>query len=351
MYRQTIMRHRARHWASINEVSFIFGMKLLFRIYRLFGKWPFRCVLYPVLLWYVATNRRARKASMQYLNHVRAYAADVVIPRGISGVFSHFAAFAESILDKMLLWGGLFKLDHIQHFGQQHILDNARLQRGGLIICTHLGNLELCRVISKRASWLKMTVLVHTKHAQAFNRLLAELDPHSQLNLMQVTEISPATAMELVDKVSRGEFVVIAGDRVPVSPNPRVAHADFLGASAPFPVGPYVLASLLKCPVYLMFSLRTKLGAEIYFEPFRDAIELPRKHRNSLLDELIADYASRLEHYCLRAPLQWFNFYDFWTLPEAHENVKATIKETPITSATIVTKETEKPKEMHDSHH
>ena len=30
------------------------------------------------------------------------------------------------------------------------------------------------------------------------------------------------------------------------------------------------------------------------------------------LRELAAAYAGRLEHYCLTAPLQWFNFFDYW---------------------------------------
>ena len=169
--------------------------------------------------------------------------------------------------------------------------------------------------MSKQQPGLKLTVLVHTKHAQAFNQLLAQLDPDSQLNLMQVTEISPATAVLLAEKIEQGEFVVIAGDRIPVAPNPRVAIAPFLGAPAPFPVGPYIIASLLRCPVYLIFSIRTGRTSEVHFELLRDSISLPRKDRDQALAVLAAEYAARLEYFCLRAPLQWFNFYDFWHLP------------------------------------
>lgn len=42
---------RSPHWAAINEVGFMAGMRLLFWICRVFGRWPFRFVLYPVLLW------------------------------------------------------------------------------------------------------------------------------------------------------------------------------------------------------------------------------------------------------------------------------------------------------------
>ncbi|WP_299535147.1 acyltransferase [uncultured Herbaspirillum sp.] len=312
---------RTRHWAQINEVSFVAGMRLLFAVYRLLGRLPFRLMLYPVLCWYIAANGSARQASRDFLAQVRRYRPGLPLRSGIFGVFLHFAAFGESLLDKMLLWGGLFPIKNVHLHGSAPISEAIAAGRGGLIICTHLGNLELCRVIGRQHPALKLTVLVHTRHAQAFNQMLAQLDPASQLNLMQVTDMSPATAMMLAEKVAQGEFVVIAGDRVPVSPQPRVARAPFLGRSAPFPIGPYVMAALLQCPVFLMFSRRSAEGAEVSFEAFRDRIVLPRKQRAAVLDELAAAYAARLEAHCLQAPYQWFNFYDFWAdcaLDEQH---------------------------------
>ncbi|MES2260689.1 MAG: acyltransferase [Pseudomonadota bacterium] len=286
-------------------------MRLLFWICRVFGRWPFRVVLYPVLGWYLLTKPLPRRASGDYLRRVAAFTG-----RALPGVLSHFAAFAETILDKMLLWGGLFRVDRVQFFGAEVVSKAIEAGRGGVLICSHLGNLELCRVLSRQRNDIKLTVLVHTKHAQAFNQMLGRLNPDSQLNLMQVTEMSPATAIVLSEKIAQGEFVVIAGDRIPVSHNPRVAVADFLGAPAAFPVGPYILASILQCPVYLLFSMRRGRGSEVYFEHFRDAVRVPRKGRDAELAALATAYARRLEHHCLRAPLQWFNFYDFWHLPQ-----------------------------------
>ncbi len=305
------MSARGLHWASINEISFVAGMRLLFWICRVFGRWPFRVVLYPVLGWYVLTKPLPRRASREYLKRVAVYTSTA-----LPGVMRHFAAFGESILDKMLLWGGLFKLDSVDLHGGELITEAVAAGRGGLLICAHLGNLELCRVLSRQRNDIKLTVLVHTKHAQAFNDMLGRLNPESQLNLMQVTEMSPATAIVLSERIARGEFVVIAGDRVPVSHNPRVAMADFIGAPAAFPVGPYVLASILQCPVYLLFSIREGRRSAVYFESFRDAVRIPRQGREAAFNALAADYAKRLEHYCLRAPLQWFNFYDFWHSPQ-----------------------------------
>jgi predicted LPLAT superfamily acyltransferase len=305
-----------RHWAAINESSFVAGMRLLFWICRVFGRWPFRIVLYPVLAWYVMVKPAARRASSTYLDHVRAFAP---APSGWLGVLRHFGAFGESILDKMLLWGGLFDTSSVKIHGLAPMLRMLEEKRGAVLLCAHLGNADLCRVLSHAQPGLKLTVLVHTRHAQAFNDMMARIDPRSQMNLLQVTEMTPATAMLLAERVARGEFVVIAADRVPVSPNPRVAVVPFLGHPAAFPVGPYVLAGVLQCPVSLMFSVRGKDGYEIHFEQLRDSVKLPRKGRDEALAELAGQYAARLEYHCVRSPLEWFNFYDFWNTQSGHE--------------------------------
>jgi predicted LPLAT superfamily acyltransferase len=304
----------ARHWAQMSEFSFIAGMRLLFWLGRIFGRWPFRMILYPVVLWYGLAKPSARLASRDYLRRLTSLDDSARIKPGFPGVIRHFASFGECILDKMLLWCGLFDPGVVSLRGLEPIVADINAKRGGLLICCHLGNLDLCRVMSMRQAGLKMTVLLHTKHARKFNRLLAQLNPQSELNILQVTELTPAAAVSLMDKVKQGEFVAIAGDRIPVAPEPRVAFARFLGEMAPFPIGPYILASLFGCPVYLLFSLRTDGGAEIRFELFRHAIRLSRKNRREELAALVGDYAARLESHCRRAPLQWFNFYDFWSL-------------------------------------
>ena len=296
--------HDARHWAAINEASFVGGMRLLFWVCRVFGRWPFRVLLYPVLAWYVLTQARARRASSSYLARAGA-------PSGFLGVLRHFGAFAEAILDKMLLWGGLYDFNQVRMHGAEPLWEMIEQRRGALLVCAHLGNLDLCRALSLRTPGLKINVLVHTRHAQAFNAMLAKLDPRSQLNLMQVTEMTPAMAMMLSERIERGEFVVIAGDRVPVSDNPRVAIAPFMGQDAAFPVGPYVMAAVLGCPMYALFAT----GHELHFEHLRERVLLPRRGREAALAELAAQYAARLEHHARRAPLEWFNFYNFWHLP------------------------------------
>jgi predicted LPLAT superfamily acyltransferase len=98
-----------------------------------------------------------------------------------------------------------------------------------------------------------------------------------------------------------------------VTAEERVSRVPFLGHDAPFPQGPYVLAHLLECPVYLMFCLRHRRSYSLYFEKFADRIILPRRDKSLAIAQWAASYARRLESFCLIDPLQWYNFFDFWS--------------------------------------
>lgn len=165
--------------------------------------------------------------------------------------------------------------------------------------------------MANRLNGLRLTVLVHSAHAERFNRILARLDPDSMLQLYQIDDISPATALELSARVEAGEFVAIAGDRAPAHGG-RAVRVPFLGQPARFPVGPYVLASLLKCPLYAMGCVREGRGHLIRFTELEHAVTLPRATREARLQALAATYARWLEDLVARSPYDWFNFYDFW---------------------------------------
>ncbi len=78
------------------------------------------------------------------------------------------------------------------------------------------------------------------------------------------------------------------------------------------PQGAFILAGLLKCPVYIMFCLKLSDKYHIYVELFSEKMAFPRKERNQIINKAVQRYANRLEHYCMKAPLQWFNFFPFW---------------------------------------
>lgn len=305
-----------KHWAQMEERGIIWGMQALLKIYLLFGRNVLQIFLYPVVSYYWLINSKGRQASLQYLQRVATYLPDKSIQTGLYGSYLHFISFANAIIDKLAAWSGALSLDDVEYHGRDAIQQHVNQGQGLLVLGSHLGNMEVCRVIAYLGKKVTINVLVHTKHAEKFNTLLNRYAEGGKMNLIQVTEMTAATAMMLQDKIEVGELVVIATDRTPVTGQNRVSQADFLGLPALFPQGPFILASLLKCPVYTLFCLKQHDKQVIYFEHFSDGLSFPRKQRDAAIRQCVQDYADRLQKYCLKAPLQWFNFYDFWQVED-----------------------------------
>lgn len=303
-----------KHWAQLEERGIIWGMQLLLKVYLLFGRRILQFFLYPVVSYYWLMNRTGRQASRQYLQKVAAYLPEQGLQGSAYNSYRHFVSFSNAMIDKLAVLSGAMSLQDIEYHGREAFVEHLKQGRGVLILGSHLGNMEVLRVIANLRSSVPVNILVHTKHAVKFNALLNRNSTSTRINLMQVTHINAATAMLLQDKIDAGELVVIAADRTPVTGKNRVSSAVFLGDPAPFPQGPFILAALLKCPVYTLFCLKHQQRQAIYFDCFSDGLVLPRKHREAALQQYVQDYAARLQYYCLKEPLQWFNFYDFWQI-------------------------------------
>ncbi|GAA5786448.1 acyltransferase [Chitiniphilus shinanonensis] len=299
------------HWARIGEAGFLGGMRLLLWIDRRLGRWPLRLVLYPLLAWYVLVRATARRASRDYLARLHAHSGGATPRPTLRNVFRHFASFGETLLDKVAAWSGRAVPAPRVLDGAGHFVAQQASGRGAVIVTAHLGNVELSRALARQQRGARLNVLVHTRHAPRFNRLLRDANPDCELDLIQVSELTPATAMLLAERVERGEFVVIAGDRVPLAGGQRVA-VDFLGAPADFPAGPALLAGLLQCPLLALLLTERADGWHLTIRPLAERVPLPRHDRLAAVRPIVAAFAALLEAECRAAPLQWFNFYPFW---------------------------------------
>ncbi|MFH0257553.1 glycosyltransferase [Vibrio rumoiensis] len=312
---------QATHWAKSKERGTVFGIKLLMAVYSLLGRSVFNAILKLVIGYYHKTGKQARLASEQYIQQLELYCRERHHPLASPlSSYQHLLSFGQTMLDKLAGWRGDITRDDLTIHGQEHFERVIGNQQGIVILGSHLGNLELCRAMGRLRTNVTINALVFTEHAERFNKVMEAINPDSSINLIQVTTLGPDTAILLQQKLEQGEWVVIVGDRTSVTKEQRVIWADFLGKPAPFPQGPFMLASVLAAPVYLLFGLRDEQQSQqrpsyhVYFEPFADQIVLPRKQRMQALQSVVEQYAARLEHFTLQAPLQWYNFFNFWQL-------------------------------------
>ncbi len=302
------------HWSRVPEATFVPGIRLLLALYSLLGRSAFRLALWPVVLWYALARPAARRASLDYLTRLAGVCEGAPRPR-FRTVLRHFAAFAESLLDKLLVWGGRLDALRYEVHGAAALRDALAAGRGAVLITAHIGNFELCQVLATRYTAVRINVLMHTANTARFNAMLERRQLADRLCLIPVDGISLSTAALLAGRVDAGELVAIAGDRLLTGAAGDFQQARFLGAPAVFPIGPYVLAGALGCPLIALFATRHGEMYRISVEQLAERVVLPRKGRAEALRALLERFAALLEAECRAAPLQWFNFYPFWSPP------------------------------------
>ncbi|MBH9551604.1 LpxL/LpxP family acyltransferase [Inhella gelatinilytica] len=308
---------KATHWAALGEHTFVGGVWLLYAVHRMLGRGFFRGLMFPVVLLHWCTRPGLRAASLQYLQRLhRAQPGVFARAPGAWQGLMHVRLFAETLLDKLLAMAGRYPFERVREQGLEQLEAARASGRGGIFVTAHMGCLELCRVMGQRKAALDLTVLVHTAHAQAFNRILERLDPQARVRVLEVSDFGPATAQQLLAVVEAGGWVAIAGDRVPLH-SQQVAWVDFLGHPAPLPVGPYVLAALLRCPLLLLACVHQGAGYSIRVARLAERVLLPRGQRAQALQAHAQAYADALTALLREAPYDWFNFYAFWERPDA----------------------------------
>lgn len=299
------------HWSDIKERGAKAGIVLLAAIYRLFGRRVGLIAASLPVLFFLATGREQRRASLAFFQRVFVRLNRADNPTILTS-FRHFLTFSGKILDSLGSWIGALPPNSIRLGNQDEADDIHRDPRGALIIISHLGNNDVSRIMLQGSRKRRLTVLVHTRNAENYNVLAEKFASRVGIDYLQVSDIGPDTAIFLDTRIKAGEWIAIAGDRTPITKSDYTVRVPFLGSPAPFPKGPYLLAHLLKCPIYLMFCLRENNRHKIYLERFADSILLPRSTRDEAIRTYAAQYAGRLEAFALKDPFQWYNFFDFW---------------------------------------
>lgn len=294
------------HWAVLGERGAYWGLRFCAAAYRLAGPRLCRLIMAPIVLYFLLTGTEQRRASRDFLTRALGR------PPTFFEIYRHFASFAGRAVDTFGAWIGAIRPDSVTVETPEALARAAVDRRGALFVVAHIGNVDLSRAVLDPVTRSRITVLVHTRNAANYNRMLREFRPEAATNMIQVTEIGPETAIELKERVERGEWVVIAGDRTPILSQGRTSIVPFFGRPAPFSNGPWILGALLDCPVYLLSCLRDGAKHRLSLEPFAERIVLPRQDRAAALAEYAARYATWLERMARRDPYQWFNFYDFW---------------------------------------
>ena len=301
-----------QHWAKQKERGNDFFLRITGLIVKYLPLWAIRFATFWVVLYFFLTSKKMRENIRRYQQRL-VKTTKVKLPS--YAVFRQFLAFGEAITDCFAVWQNKIRYDDLIVDDAENLyaeIDAEPKERGQLLICSHFGNIEICRALLNNGHHknFQLSALVHSRNAEAFNKALVEAGAN-ELPLIQVAELDAQKMLEIHQRIDRGEWIAIAADRIPVR-GEKTKKIEFLGEQADFPQGPWLLASLLKAPVNTVFCLKENGRYRLKLRHFCPIIQGRGAQREQNIQQAMQQYARLLERECSENPLLWFNFYDFW---------------------------------------
>ncbi len=306
---------RPTDWMRMAERGTAGALRFGAWFHETFGRRPMQGMLWGIAIYFYLFHRAVGRGSRQYLDRIWASPSgreSLGRPPGRLMVLRHIHSFAVGIYDRLVVWGGALDSYHVDHDGSEKIFELAEQGRGALLLGAHLGSYEMLWFLSREYD-LAVNVVVYYQNAERVNQFFDSISPDVHIRAISLDPHSVNAAFQIKACIDRGEFVVILADRVAPGPGVRAADASFLGKTARFPMGPFLLAGTLGCPVLMAMCVRTGTARyQTVLRPLRDAGRIRRDERENRAQELMGQYISILETYCEQYPLEWFNFFEFW---------------------------------------
>lgn len=287
-----------RLWADKAERGSAWLIQIIAWLARKTGR-PFcRALLFPIVFYFMLTDRTARRASSEFLQEVWGR------PVLWREVFAHIYSFAATLLDRVYMAAGQFDRFEITISGLPFVDQALRSGKGCMLLGSHLGNFDLMMLAHRATDKRAIHVIMQVDPRSRLRRIAGIED--SALNIIRLGRYD--SLLRAHDALAQGCIVAGLADRIN---NTSHLPVRFMGRMTAMPVWPHVLAARSGAPVLMCFGLYE--GGNRYrieFVEFGPAA--PAASRGDGLQPVVNRYAELLEHYARRYPLNWFNFFPYW---------------------------------------
>lgn len=291
-------------WQSVPERSNRFWISLIIRIIRSTGRFIAHPLLHPIAAYYVFFST-TRGASLAFLSLALGRKA------GWRDFYRQLFTFSECLLDRVLIYTGQEHLFNLEIEGLDLLEQHANSGKGCLMVGSHLGSFEVIRVLGETRRGLKIKALIYGESTPMITSLFKSLAPERFED--QVFMGEPKSLLGLASHVEKGGFVALLGDRS-LSTAKRVS-CTFMDRPALFPEAPVRIARILNLPMMFFVCINEGGGRyRLVFEELTDAYASEGYPKTVSTEQILQNYARKLEYHSRKAPYNWFNFHDFWDI-------------------------------------
>lgn len=293
----------AKHWSEQNEVAGSFFLKITYFFVTKTPQFILKMVVFLVVSVYFCFLKNQRE-------NIKEFRKNVALSGGVKagGAYANFYNFALAICDKIAVWAKKenYEIDRTNLEIIRGELDGVK--RGKILLTSHYGNIEVAKALVSELGQTKINIFMYRANNAKFNEFMDSISGW-KINVFWVDELDISTMLNLGNLLDKGEHIAIMADRIPIK-SEKVAKLEFLGKTANFSIGAYLIAGILKAEIYSFWCY--KVGKKYTFETKKlPSVELKSDKIASVMPALRA-YVADLESKCVSDPAQWYNFFDFW---------------------------------------
>ena len=285
----------------------VFGYKIFVGTLKYFGLSFAYFLLYFVVAYFIFTSGKAFGYLFRYFHEIQKYGR----LRSLVCIYRNYYIFGQVLLDKTAMLAGFQSKFTFDFEGEEYL---RQMKDGGLLVSAHVGNWEIAGQLLNRLEKRINIIMFDAEHRQ-IKGYLSDVLSSRNVNFIVIRD-DFSHLLEIKQAMANKEIIAMHGDRF-IEGN-RTVVLDFMGKPAAFPIGPVNLAAKFKVPVSFVFAVKeTSSHYHFYATPLHHvAFTTNLKQREENFREALEIYTGKFEEILRKYPLQWFNYYNFWKLPE-----------------------------------
>ncbi len=289
-----------KKWDGKTKGSLL-GYRFFVFIIKFFGVRTSYFFCFWVAGYFILFAKKQRKGLMSFYQTGLNYSKS----KSYRFAAANFYQFGQIIIDRVAL--KTFRKKIYSHsFNNEKVLrEMYENGKGGFLISGHVGNWENAGNLIGERITTNINVLMLDAEVEKIKQYVNENTEAAKFQLIPLKD-DMSHLILIHQALKRNELIALHADRV--MEGMKTFTFPFLGGEAKFPAGPFIMASKFKVPVTFVFAIKQ---GSTHFE--LSATDPIIGNRDADSPERIAKaYVQRLEEMVLKAPKQWFNFYDYY---------------------------------------
>jgi predicted LPLAT superfamily acyltransferase len=282
------------------------GYRIFVWILQTYGVLPAYFLLRFVALYYFFFSLKASREIYRLYRRKLGYGWF----SSITKIYKNYFLLGQGIIDKVVMMSGIKNNFTFDFDGEENLRKIAAMKQGGILLSAHIGNWDVAGHLFKRLD-TPINIVLYDGEDEQIKQYLDGVTGKRSVNIIVIKkDLSHIYAIS--DAFSKNELVCMHADRF-LEGN-KTINANFLGQPARFPIGPFQLAATFKVPVSFVFAVKeSKLHYHLFASNIKDYSAIGRKE---LIPQMLTDYAAAMEEKVKQYPQQWFNYYNFWEVPQ-----------------------------------